>query len=91
VKTVLVLCDKAYSSLCAFRNAMLGSFRKLAQIFGPLFIGMQHLTKDVLTTKSAKDTKVSDIFDAKLRDFRGLRGECFFLLRCGLSAPGPSW
>jgi hypothetical protein len=28
-----------------------------------------------LTTKSAKDTKVSDIFDFKLHDFRGLRGE----------------
>jgi hypothetical protein len=26
------------------------------------------VTKDVLTTKRAKDVKVSDIFDSKLRD-----------------------
>jgi hypothetical protein len=39
---------------------------------------MQHLTKDILTTKRAKDTKVSDIFDSKLLDLRGLRGESVF-------------
>jgi hypothetical protein len=49
---------------------------------------MRHLTKDILTTKSAKDTKVSDILDSNLRDLRGLRGESVFSF---LVAALPRW
>jgi hypothetical protein len=49
---------------------------------------MSHLTKDIITTKkSAKDTKVLDIFESKLRDLRGLRGESVFVLVAAL----PRW
>ena len=46
--------------------------------------GMQHMTKDILTTKIMKATKGSDIFAHKLRALRVLRGQiCFFFLGCG--------
>jgi hypothetical protein len=36
---------------------------------------MQHMTKDILTTKITKATKGSDIFAHKLRALRVLRGQ----------------
>jgi hypothetical protein len=39
---------------------------------------MQHLAKDILTTKITKATKGSDIFDYKLRALRAFRGELDF-------------
>jgi hypothetical protein len=48
---------------------------------------MQHMTKDILTTKITKATKGSDVFAHKLRALRVLRGQiCFFLFGCGLAA-----
>jgi hypothetical protein len=48
---------------------------------------MEHLTKDILTTKIAKVTKGSDIFDHKLRALRALRGQvCFVIFGCGPAA-----
>jgi hypothetical protein len=44
---------------------------------------MRHLTKDILTTKNVKHTKVSDIFDSKLRDVRSQI--CFFFFGCGFT------
>jgi hypothetical protein len=40
---------------------------------------MQHLTKDILTTKVTKATKGSDIFDHKLHALRVLRGKNNFV------------
>ena len=40
--------------------------------------GMQHMTKDILTTKITKATKGSDIFAHKLRALRVLRGQICF-------------
>jgi membrane protein DedA with SNARE-associated domain len=46
--------------------------------------GMQHMTKDILTTKITKATKGSDIFAHKLRALCVHRGQiCFFFLGCG--------
>ena len=43
----------------------------------------------LFTTKNAKDTKGSDIFDYKLRALRVLRGEiCFSFFGCGFAALG---
>ena len=54
---------------------MLKSFLGLRKIW------MQHLMKNILTTKITKATKGSDIFDYKLRALRVLRGRlCFFRL-----------
>jgi hypothetical protein len=39
---------------------------------------MQHVTKDILTTKITKTTKRSDIFAYKLRALRVLRGDIHF-------------
>jgi len=39
---------------------------------------MQHLAKNILTTKITKATKGSDIFDYLLRALRALRGELDF-------------
>jgi hypothetical protein len=50
---------------------------------------MQHLTKDILTTKIAKDTKGRMFFAYKLRALRGLRGKiCSFFLGCGSAVLG---
>jgi hypothetical protein len=45
---------------------------------------MQHMTKDILTTKITKATKGSDVFAHKLRALRGQI--CFFLFGCGFAA-----
>src|SRR5207342_2523140 len=53
---------------------------------------MQHMTKDILTTKITKATKCSDIFSHKLRALRVLRGQiCFFFFGCGFAALGSMW
>jgi hypothetical protein len=53
---------------------------------------MQHMTKDILTTKITKATKCSDIFSHKLRALRVLRGQiCFFFFGCGFAALGSLW
>ena len=61
---------------------------------------MQHLTKDILTTKITKATKGSDIFDYKLRApslrlFVSFVVKFAFLLYpffgCGSAAPGSRW
>ena len=53
----------------------------LKSFLGLRKIGMQHLMKNILTTKITKATKGSDIFDYKLRVLRVLRGRlCFFRL-----------
>ena len=39
---------------------------------------MQHLTKDILTTKITKATKDLEILDSKLRALRALRGQICF-------------
>jgi hypothetical protein len=53
---------------------------------------MQHMTKDILTTKITKATKGSDIFSHKLRALRVLRGQiCFFFFGCGFAALDSLW
>jgi hypothetical protein len=50
---------------------------------------IEHLTKDILTTKRTKATKGSGFFGYKLR---GLRGEIgFFLFGCGFAVLGCLW
>jgi hypothetical protein len=50
---------------------------------------MQHMTKDIPTTKITKATKGSDNFAHKLRALRDLRGQiCFFFFGCGSAALG---
>jgi hypothetical protein len=60
-------------------------FSQRPQIFCLSFIiRMQHLTKDILTTKITKATKGSEILNYKLRALRVLRGQiCFAHLARG--------
>jgi hypothetical protein len=47
------------------------------------------LNQDISTTKIAKDTKGSDIFDHKLRPLRALGGQVrFIIFGCGVAALG---
>ncbi len=53
-------------------------FSLLAKFSDPYSSRMQHLAKNILTTKITKATKGSDIFDYLLRALRALRGELDF-------------
>ncbi len=44
---------------------------------------LYRMSKNLLTTKRTKDTKVSEISYLKLRDFRVLRGESLLCVLCG--------
>jgi len=60
-------------------------FSPVNEVFNCYSSWMQHLTKDILTTKITKATKGSDFFYFKLRALRVLRGQiCFFFFGCWL-------